>query len=206
MRWPFGPPHLTLNPPKKTKTQKKQKNKKQEKKKPPKNQQKYQKIAFQLSVKFFHFSWSLFKFSLFWHLAPKSAHPKNTIKIGVSGPFFEKQMCVTKRPFLDQKNQNSWISVHFFAYFFSFNNTKPPNCWNPYFYSVLANLKKENFQKNNLKHWKLKKPIFAPLFWKKAIFRKLKNNWTPKKTQNDSWAPKIAWNPYFYSAKMTWPS
>ena len=63
MRWPFGPPHLTLSQKQqKTKNKKKAKNKK--KKKPPKKKrQKYQKLAFQLSVKFFFFGW-LFKISL----------------------------------------------------------------------------------------------------------------------------------------------
>ena len=73
MRWPFGPPHLTLKhskkntkKTKKTKQTKKKKTKKLEKKEAPKKeQQKYQKIAFQLSVKFFHFSWWLFKISFF---------------------------------------------------------------------------------------------------------------------------------------------
>ena len=51
----------------------------------------------------------------------------------------------------------------------------------PIFYSVLANLKKENFQKINLKQRNLENPIFAPFFSKKAIFRKLATNWTQKK-------------------------
>ena len=142
MRWPFGPPHLTLKPskknqknknktkPKETKkktnkeglgpsevalratshdpyflqkeTQKKTKQKKEKKQEKTKNTQKW---AFQLSVKIFFFLGWVSKISLFWQLGPTSAHPKNTIKIGVSGPFFGKQMCVTKRPFLDQKTK-----------------------------------------------------------------------------------------------------
>ena len=73
MRWPFGPPHLTLKPSKKntkTKKNKKQKTKKK-KKKPKKKQQKYQKIAFQLSVKFFLFLGGFSKFP-FLHLGPKN--------------------------------------------------------------------------------------------------------------------------------------
>ena len=63
MRWPFGPPHLTLKPSKKkqrNKKQKKIKNKKTKKNKREKNQktQKWQKKkTFQLSVKFFLFWW-----------------------------------------------------------------------------------------------------------------------------------------------------
>ena len=77
MRWPFGPPHLTLKPSnkkhqkikknkqkKQTKKQKKKKQKKK-KKKPQKNSEKHQKIAFQLSVKCFLFFGWLFKISLF---------------------------------------------------------------------------------------------------------------------------------------------
>ena len=71
MRWPFGPPHLTLKPSKKKQTKKqnkqtKKKNKKKKKKEAPqKKQQKHQKIAFQLSVYFFSFFGWLFKIALF---------------------------------------------------------------------------------------------------------------------------------------------
>ena len=71
-----------------------------------------------------------------------------------------------------QKNPNSEIPVIIFlpcSYLSKTKNTKI--CWNPNFYDVLANLKKEDFPKINLKHRKLKNPIFAPFFWKKAIFR-----------------------------------
>ena len=187
MRWPFGPPHLTLKPSKKNTPQKKankKNNKKQEKKEAPqKNSKNTKKIAFQLSVKFFHFSCWLFKISLFWHLGPESAHPKNTIKTGVSGPFFWKADVRHETAiFGPKKPEFINFSYHFFwPIFFSFNNKNPKNCWNPYFYSVLANLKKENFQKNNLKHWKLKNQVLHP-FLKKVIFRKLKNNWKQKNT------------------------
>ena len=157
MRWPFGPPHLTLKPSKKntkktpkTKQTKKKTKKTKKKRSPKKNSENTKKNAFQLSVKFFHFFGWLFKISLFWHLGPKSAHPQNTIKIGVSGPFFfEEQLCVTKRPFLDRKKPNPDIPVIiFFLPFSSLTTTKNTKVsWNPYFYSVLANLKRE-FSKN----------------------------------------------------------
>ena len=38
----------------------------------------------------------------------------------------------------------------------------------------------------NLKHRHLKNPIFALFFLKKAIFRKMANNWTQKNIQNDN--------------------
>ena len=186
-RGPSG--HLTwpLNPPKQTQKQKKKQRKKRKNKKtrqkrsPKKNSKNTQKLAFQLSVKiFFFFGW-LFKISLFWHLGPESAHPKNTIKIGVSGPFFfGKQMCVTKRPFLDQKKPKFInFSYHFFCLFLLFQQQKNPTiAETPIFIVFLANQKKDNFQKKNLKHWKLKKPNFAPLFWKRLFL----DNW--KITEN----------------------
>ena len=141
MRWPFGPPQ-PLNPPKKTnkprqtkkkQTKKKKKNKKKNKKtrkkrSPPKKQQKHQKIAFQLSVKFFHFSCWLFKISLFWHLGPESAHPKNTIKIGVSGPFFLESRCASRNGhFWTKKTKiHKFQLSFFFAYFLLFQQQKTP--------------------------------------------------------------------------------
>ena len=44
MRWPFGPPHLTLKPSKKTKQKKTKQNKKQQKKKNKKENVKNTKI------------------------------------------------------------------------------------------------------------------------------------------------------------------
>ena len=83
MRWPFGPPHLTLKPsPKNTETKKqtkkpkKQKQKKRKKESPNKKQQKHQKIAFQLSVKFFLFFGWLFKIPFFDTLAQKARTQK----------------------------------------------------------------------------------------------------------------------------------
>ena len=137
MRWPFGPPHLTLKPSKKkhknTKTKKetkktKEKTKKQEKKEAKKKQQKYPKISFSVISQIFLFFGWLFKISLFWHLGPESAHPKNTIKIGVSGPFFLKSCCAsrnghfwTKKPKI-YKFQLSF----FFGLFSSLSTTKNP--------------------------------------------------------------------------------
>ena len=170
MKWPFGPPHLTLKPSKKqnkkakknktntTKTTKKRKTKKEK----IKNTQKYQKRAFQLSVNF----WQGIQKLPFLTPWPRKRAPKNTIKIGVSAYFLEKSYATrnghlwTKKP----KFRNS--SYHFFLPFFSFNNKNTKICWNPYFYSVLANLKKDNFPKNNLKHRNLKNPFFAPFFEK----------------------------------------
>ena len=57
----------------------------------------------------------------------------------------------------------------YFAFFFSINNKKHKNLLKPLCYSVLANLKKENFQKFNLKLRNLENPIFAP-FFRKRLF------------------------------------
>ena len=218
MRWPFGPPHLTLkpskkkqkkkqknkkqkqqkttnkwggfrakwggpsghltwplNPPKK-KTKKKQKNKKQKtnKKKETKSKitQEYQKKSFSVISQNFLSFWWVSQNSLFWQLGPESAHTQNTIKIGVSAHrFVEKQLCVTKQPFLDKKNQiHKFRLSFFFPLFLLFQQQKTPKlAETPFFYSVLANLKKENFQKINLKQRNLENQIFAP-FFRKRLF------------------------------------
>ena len=123
MRWPFGPPHLTLKPSKKkhknTKTQKQKKNKEnnkkkqknKKKKKPKKNSKNTPKLAFQLSIKFFFFFWVAFQNFPFLTPWPRKCAPKKYYKNRGFRAFFVggggKQMCVTKRPFLDQKKQNS---------------------------------------------------------------------------------------------------
>ena len=79
MRWPFGPPHLTLKPSKKNKKPKKKtkktnkKNKKKEKVKKHKNTK---KRAFQLSVKIFFFLGGCPKIAFFDNLAQKTRTPK----------------------------------------------------------------------------------------------------------------------------------
>ena len=62
---------------------------------------------------------------------------------GFSKAFFEKQICVTKRPFLDNKEPNPEIPVIIFLPFSSLSSTKNTKIsWNPNFHSVLANLKR----------------------------------------------------------------
>ena len=131
MRWPFGPPHLTLKPSKTNntkKTKKKQNKKTTKKNKKKKNQERKskkhkntKKRAFQLSVKIFFLFDRVSKNCLFLTPWPRKRAPKNTIKIGVSACFFGKKLCVTKRPFLDKRNPNSEIPVIiFFLAFFLF--------------------------------------------------------------------------------------
>ena len=140
MRWPEGPPHLTLKPSKKT-----HKKKKQEKKKQLKKHKNTPKRAFQLSVKFFLF-WCVFqKFPFFDTLTQKACTPKHYKNRGFS-EFFWKELCVTKGPFLDKKKPNSWIPVIIFWPFSSLSTIENTQfCWNPYFYSVFD---KQPFQKN----------------------------------------------------------
>ena len=135
MRWPFGPPHLTLKPSKKkhrnkkqTKKPKKQKQKKRKKEAPNKKQQKHQKNSFSVISQIFPFFWVAFQNFPFLTPWPRKRAPKNTIKIGVSGPFFLKSSCVsrngrfwTKKPKI-YKFQLSF----FFAYFLLFQKQKTP--------------------------------------------------------------------------------
>ena len=79
MRWPFGPPHLTLKPSKKntktkkqTKQQKKTKKRKNKKKKPQKKTAKIPKNSFSVISQMFPFFWVAFQNFLFLHLGPKT--------------------------------------------------------------------------------------------------------------------------------------
>ena len=81
MRWPFGPPHLTLKPFKKnTKTKKQRKQKKKQKnkknKKKQKKQQKYPKISFSVISQIFLFLGGFAKFPFFDTLAQKARTQK----------------------------------------------------------------------------------------------------------------------------------
>ena len=153
MRWPFGPPHLTLKPSKKKKTKKtkeikmKKNEKKENKGKKPKKHKNAKKRAFQLSVIFFFFWW-VSKISLFWQLGQKSAHPKNTIKIGVSATHFVENSSESRNGhFWTKKTQIQKFQLSFFLPFSSLTTTKNTKVSrNPYFYSVLANLKKRIFK------------------------------------------------------------
>ena len=89
------------------------------------------------------------------------------------------------------KNPNSEIPVIiFWAFLFLFQKQKHKNLLKPLFYSVLANLRKENFPKINLKHRNLKNPIFAPFFWKRLFLDNCQIIGHKKKTQNDNYVCK----------------
>ena len=88
MRWPFGPPHLTLKPSKKKQTKKnkqkknKQKNKKKEKKKkkPKKNSKNTKKKLFSYQSIFSFFLGGFSKFPFFDTLAQKACTQKTLEK------------------------------------------------------------------------------------------------------------------------------
>ena len=165
LTWPLNPPKKTKktkqNPKNKQKKQKKEKTKK-EKVKKHKNTK---KRAFQLSVKIFLFLTGCPKIAFFDTLAQKMRTPKHYKNRGFS-LFFEKSYASRNGRFWTKTTQIQKFQLSLFLPFFSFKNKNTKSCWNPYFYSVLANLEKRIFQKNNLKHRKLKNPIFAPFFEK----------------------------------------
>ena len=191
VRWPFGPPHLTLKPSQQnTKNKTKENTKKNQKyKKKTKNgcQSKLKKKYIYIYVFFY---WCIFwwgsKSSLFWQLDQKSVHPKNILEIwGFSKAFIRKADMRHETAIFGQKTKSRNSSYHFLP-FFSFNK-EHKIVLKPLFYSALAN------HRRYLSNFKLKtetfgKNLFLHLFLeRKAIFRKLADAWAPK-TDNDNWA------------------
>ena len=130
----------------------KQKNKKKQKKekmKPTtKKTAKIPKNSFSVISQSFPFLGGFSKFPFFYTLAQKPEPKKHYKNKGFRPFFFGKLLCVTKRPFLDQKPKIYKFQLSFFLpIFFSFNNKNTKICWNPNFYSVFANLKKRIFKK-----------------------------------------------------------
>ena len=136
MRWPFGPPHLTLKPSKKNKTKKNkkktkqkttQKNKKKEKpRKKKKKTQKYQKKSFSVISQNFLFFWQGIQKLPFLTPWPRKRAPKNTIKIGVSACFFlERSYASRNGHFWTKKTQIHKFQLSFFFLpFFLFQKQK----------------------------------------------------------------------------------
>ena len=144
MRWPFGPPHLTLKPsnkkhqkkPKKNQTKQNQtkKQKKEKKGSPKKKQQKHQKIAFQLSVKFFLF-WVAFQNFPFLTPWPRKRAPKKHYKNRGFRAFFLESRCASLNGhFWTKKPQIYKFQLSFFLPIcFSFKNKKHKNMLKPLF-------------------------------------------------------------------------
>ena len=158
------------------------------------------------------------KFLLFWlgvqnfpfltTWPKKRAHKKHYKNSGFRASFLKSSCASRNGHFWTKKAKFINSSYHFFCLFSSLSTTQNTNnCWNPYFYSVLANLKKENFQNLNLKHWKLKNPIFAPFFWKRLFLENCQKIGDKKKKHKmiTECAKQISWNHYFYRLKtQTW--
>ena len=130
-----------LNPQKKTK---KQQNIKKNKKKKNQNILKNELFSYQSNFSFFC-GW-VSKISLFDNLAQK-ARTLKTLKIWVSANFSWRKHMRHETAIFGPKKQNPEIPVIIFCLFSSLSTTRnTKNCWTPYFYSVLANLKKRIFK------------------------------------------------------------
>ena len=104
---------------------------------------------------------------------PKNAHPQNTIE--VSAFFQKKNICVTKRPVLDQKPDPEIPVIILFCLFLLFKTTKTQTIAKPLFLWCFSK-RKNNFQRLNLKQRKI-----APFLGKRrTIFRTLPDNWAQK--------------------------
>ena len=123
MRWPFGPPHLTLKPSKKNKQKKKiKKEKKTKEKKKQKTQNTKKELFSYQSVFLFLVGVQNFPFLTTW---PKKRAPKNTIKIGVSAThFLENSFASRNGHFWTKKAKSRNSSYHFFCPFSSLSTTK----------------------------------------------------------------------------------
>ena len=166
MRWPLGPPHMTLKPSKKNtkKTTKPKKTKKKEKKQ--EKTRDTQKWAFQLSVKIsFFFGW-VSNIALFRHLGPKSAHPKNTIKIGVSGPFVLRSRCASRNGHFWTKKPK-FINSNY--HFLLLQQQKTHKIAETPILLCFSKPNKREFSKFKLKTPKIEKPNFCTLFWKRLF-------------------------------------
>ena len=161
MRWPFGPPHLTLKPSQKKKKKKQNKNKKKTSKKVT-NQNKGKKgekgekrqgkpkntknRAFSYQSKFSVFILGVPKFP-FLRTWPKNRAPKNTIKIGFQQAIFWKTVMRHETAILGQNKQIQKFQLSFFLLLSSLETTKNTILLKTYFYSALAIKKRDKTQK-----------------------------------------------------------
>ena len=131
MRWPFGPPHLTLKPSKKNNEQKK---KTKQEKTEKTNNKRFSKLSFSV-ISLFFFGVGVQNFLFFDYLAQKNAHPQNTIKIRVSAfSFLKKDMRHETAIFGPKKPKSRNSSYLFFlAYLLLFQQQKPQKTLKPLF-------------------------------------------------------------------------
>ena len=159
MRWPFGPPHLTLQ---------NQKEKKRRKRKPKKTKK-----------------WASRGGGGVPNLPFLKSGPKKHYKNwGFSKPKKQKHLTVTKGPFLDKK-QDQKFQLSICAFFFQ--TTKHKKLLKPLVCSVLANIKMSNIKHKNRKLHPIfeKKTLFLEN-WQIIGHKKTQNNnWAwPKFTWN----------------------
>ena len=108
MRWPFGPPHLTLKPSKKnTKKQSNKKTKKNKKKRSNKKKQKYPKKRFSVVSQIFPYLVCFQNFPFFDTLAQKACTQKTLENRGFSEFFFGKRVVCHETAIFGQKNPNA---------------------------------------------------------------------------------------------------
>ena len=149
-------------------------------------------MSFSVISENFLFFWVAFQNFPFLTSWPRKPEPKKHYKNRCFRAFFLESRCVSRNGrFWTKKPKIYKFQLSFFCLFSSLSTTQNTKIrWNPYFYSVLANLKKENFENLNLKHWKLENPIFAPFFWKRLFSENCHKIGDKKKTQNDNWMCK----------------
>ena len=133
MRWPFGPPHLTLKPSKKTKHKKTKKTKqkttqknqkKQNKQRKSKKHKNTKKRAFQSSVKIFFFWHGIQKLPFLTPWPRKRAPQKHYKNRGFSLFLLERSYASRNGHFWTKKTQIQKFQLSFFLAFFLFQKQK----------------------------------------------------------------------------------
>ena len=125
MRWPFGPPHLTLKPSKKKPKKTKKQTKKTKNERKSKKRKNTKKRAFQLSVNFFG-GGGVQKLPFLTTWPRKRAPPKHYKNRGFSLFFFEKSYASRNGHFWTKKPKSRNSSYNFFLPFFLFQQQKTP--------------------------------------------------------------------------------
>ena len=144
MRWPFGPPHLTLKPShqkikrtaQKTNTEglgpSEVARKQKDKKNTHTHTQKDPKKNFQLSANLQFFG-GCPKFPFFYNYSKKARPPKHCKNRGSARHFLKNRFASRNRHF-GQKQANPEIPVIMsFCLFSSLSTTRSKNSWNPHF-------------------------------------------------------------------------
>ena len=114
------------------------------------------KRSFRFSGTFFCLRFSIQQENLFDNLAQKRATPtskKNSIRLGISVNLKTPNLTETiddhEQAMFGHKNPQTPKSSYHWSFGFSSPNNKSTNPFKPYFYSVLAKLKKDNLSQVN---------------------------------------------------------